>query len=188
MDASGDGIMDQAELNAYYEFKAMVELSRGANSLCDSTLCPALTLSPSRIRCLRVLLLAFRVQKEQELAAQKAKMDAERAKIAAFNASDYETVPGFVDRRKSCVEDTHPNTRDRNRSICNRGRERSIQTSFHPTFTYQHGMNAACTNRHHSAPLNKSYPQPRRPSFSLSCVQPHGRTQRAQLCGAAYRR
>ena len=117
MDASGDGIMDQSELNAYYEFKAMVELSRGANSLCDSTLCPALcpalTLSPSHIRCLRVLLLAFRVQKEQELAAQKAKMDAERAKIAAFNASDYETVPGFVDRRKSCVKDTHPNKRDR---------------------------------------------------------------------------
>ena len=42
-------------------------------------------------------------------------MAAERAKLAAQNASDFETVPDFVDRRKSYVlaADCPPNPRSK---------------------------------------------------------------------------
>jgi len=43
----------------------------------------------------------YKASKEAEVEAQKAAMAAQRAKLAKQNATDFETVPDFVDRRKS---------------------------------------------------------------------------------------
>ena len=48
---------------------------------------------------------AYKAKAEEDLKAEQAKAAQARAVIAAQNASDFETVPGFVDRRRSHMSD-----------------------------------------------------------------------------------